>query len=71
MFYFDGIHVLDVLKTLCGIVTFIIQLSINFSFSLSSVRVDVFEHHRFCDEFSHLVKRLLLRVQVSVDVSLG
>ena len=31
--------------------------------------VDVFEHPRFCDEFSHLVKEVLLQLKFSVEVS--
>ena len=32
-------------------------------------KVDVFDHPRFCDEFSHVVKRFLLQLKLSVELS--
>ena len=41
----------------------------SYSSFLQACEVDVFEHPRFCDEFSHLVNRVLMRLPISVEVS--
>ena len=56
-FYLDGIVVLDDLK--CSFVLLDLLSCCHWTFSSvdQAWEVDVFEHPRFCDEFSHLVNR--------------
>ena len=55
--YLDGIVVLDNLK--CSVVLLDLLSCCHWTFSsvYQALKVDVFEHPRFCDEFSHLVTR--------------
>ena len=66
--YLDGIVVLDDLK--CSVVLLDLLSCCHWTFSsvYQAWEVDVFEHPRFCDEFSHLVNRSFVWLQASPGV---
>ena len=52
--HIDGIDLLDVLNVLLNCK--IHYIVVNYVFlQFNKCEVDIFEHHRLCDEFSHLV----------------
>ena len=55
--FLDVIDVLDDLKCSVELSDFFIKLWLNFFSVYQACAVDVLEHPRFCDEFSHLVNR--------------
>ena len=60
MSYIDEIHVFDDLKRSVEVSHLLYSFQISVSSVYQSLAVDVFEHPRFCDEFSYLVGRSLV-----------
>ena len=63
------IDVSHILKALEDRQTYCIALKENFELLDECLEVDVFEHPRFCDEFSHIMNRCLL-ASASLSLSL-
>ena len=58
--HFNRIDVLDALNVLLKWQTYYTALNRLFFLVKQLYEVDVFEHHRFCDDFPHLINKSLL-----------
>ena len=58
--HFSRIDVLDIFSLLNNLAELLSSCQLPFISDKQVYEVDVFEHHRFCDEFSHLVDKSFL-----------